>query len=80
MPVTNFQRGIYKPGTVYSQDSFQEINVGINIYLLAPNLQPKTCAEIIIFQVVFIQGSMWHETAAQIYVIDTLCVAYRGTP
>lgn len=64
------------------ETAFQEINVGINIYLLAPNLHTKNCAEIIIFPFkLYLFRDLWGmKKTAQIYIIDTLCSCVQRTP
>lgn len=54
--------------------AFQEVNVGINIYLLAPNLHTKTCAEKIIFlSKLYLFRDLWGmKKTAQIYIIRHL--------
>lgn len=74
MPEISFQRGIYSLEQ-FTETAFQEINVGINIYLLIPNLHTKACAEIIIFPFkLYLFRDLWGmKKTAQIYIIDTLC-------
>lgn len=74
MPEISFQRGIYSLEQ-FMETAFQEINVGINIYLLSPNLHTKTCAEIIIFPFkLYLFRDLWGmKKRAEIYIIDTLC-------